>query len=111
MEGSIIGSATAISGVLVRITYRQWAHILENHDYMAGNLDIVLETLSGPDFIAKGWKDELIALRHYFKTNITEKSAAVVYKELSENNDGFVITAFLTSKPQKVLKRGILWQK
>lgn len=71
MEGSIIGSATAISGVLVRITYRQWAHILENHDYMAGNLDIVLETLSEPDFITKGWKDELIALRHYPKTNIT----------------------------------------
>jgi hypothetical protein len=53
----------------------------------------------------------LIALKHYPKTNITEKDAAVVYKELSENSDGFVITAFLTSKPQKILKRGILWQK
>jgi hypothetical protein len=77
---------------------------------MAGNLDLALETLSDPDFIAQGWSDELIAMRHYPKTSITEKDAAVVYKELSEG-DGFVITAFLTSKPQKILKLSILWQK
>ena len=35
-----------------------------------------------------------------------EKSAAVVYKELPENNDGFVIHCFSNIlKPQKVLKR------
>ncbi len=111
MEGNTISTATAISGIAIRVTFRQWAHILENHDYMAGNLDIVLETLSEPDFIAKGWQDELIALKHYSTTNITEKDAAVIYKELPEKIDGFVITAFLTSKPQKILKRGILWQK
>jgi len=110
MEENTIGVASAISGALIRVTYRQWAHILESHDYMAGNLDLVLETLSKPDFIAKGWSDELIALRHYPKTSIMEKDAAVVYKELSER-DGFVITAFLTSKPQKIIRRGILWQK
>jgi hypothetical protein len=110
MEENTIGVASAISGALIRITYRQWAHVLENHDYMAGNLDLVLETLSDPNFIAQGGSDELIAMRHYPKTSITEKDAVVVYKEVSEN-DGFVITAFLTSKPQKILKRGILWQK
>jgi hypothetical protein len=110
MEENTIGVASAINGALIRIPYRQWAHILENHDYMAGNLDLVLETLSDPDFVAQGWSDELIAIRHYPKTSITEKDAVVVYKEVSEN-DGFVITDFLTSKPQKILKRGILWQK
>jgi len=33
----------------------------------------------------------------------------VVYKELE--NDGFIITAFITKKVDKVLKRGIVWQK
>ena len=110
MEENTIGVAIAIGGVIIRIPYRQWAHILESHDYMAGNLDIVLDTLSDPDFIANGWSNELIALRHYPKTNITEKDAVVVYKELS-GTDGFVITAFLMSKPQKILRRGIVWQK
>jgi hypothetical protein len=62
MEENTIGVANAISGVLIRIPYRQWAHILENHDYMAGNLDLVLETLSDQDFVAQGWSDELITI-------------------------------------------------
>ena len=32
-----------------------------------------------------------------------------VYKELE--NDGFIITAFITKKIDKVLRRGIVWQK
>lgn len=78
MEENTISIASAISGALIRITYRQWAHILENHDYIAGNLNLVLETLSDPDFLAPGWSDELIAIRHYPKTSITEKDVAVV---------------------------------
>ncbi len=29
-------------GVPLRITAERWAHIVENHDYMAGNLGVVL---------------------------------------------------------------------
>ena len=75
----------------IRLTYKQWSHITENHDYMAG------------------WTDELIALKHYPKTVISRKDAVVIYKQLK--NDGFVITAFLTSSCEKIIKRGILWQK
>jgi hypothetical protein len=100
---------TSKNGVPIRLTYEQWTHVAEAHDYMAGNLDIVLETLSDPDYIISGWTDELIALKHYPKTNITEKHAVVVYKETEI--DGFIITAFMTSKPHKIIKRGILWQK
>lgn len=63
----------SISGTPIRITHQQWAHITENHDYMAGCLDMVIETVSDPDLIANGWTDEKIALRHYPKTPITEK--------------------------------------
>ena len=99
----------SVNNVPIRLTHKQWAHLVESHDYMAGNVDIVLETLAEPDFVAQGWREELIALRHYPKTVITEKHAVVVYRELAA--DGFVITAFFTSRPDKILKRGVIWQK
>lgn len=81
---------------------------IESHDYMAGNLDLVLETVENPDYIVRGWTDELIALKHYKKTSISEKYVVVVYKE---GKEGFIITAFMTSKQNKILKRGVIWQK
>ncbi|GBL12193.1 hypothetical protein MSj_03707 [Microcystis aeruginosa Sj] len=77
--------------------------------YMAGCIDMVLETIAEPDLIVKGWTDELIALKHYPKTVISRKDTVVIYKQLK--NDGFVITAFLTSSCEKIIKRGILWQQ
>lgn len=62
---------------------------------MAGNRDIVLETLENPDIIVGGVKDEFIAIKRYAKTSISKKHAVVIYKE--HENDGFVITAFMTS--------------
>jgi len=100
----------SINNVPIRLTYRQWAHITENHDYMAGCLDLVIETLSEPDLIVKGWTDELLAVRHYPQTVITEKHVVVIYKEITET-DGFAVTAFMTSKLSKLLKRGVLWQR
>ncbi len=105
----IIEVVVSKNKIPIRITHKQWSHITENHDYMAGCIDVVLETLAEPDLIVKGWTDELVALKHYNKTVISQKDAVVIYKELS--NDGFVITAFLTSSPEKIIKRGILWQK
>jgi len=104
----ILGVAISKSGVSIRLTYKQWTHIIESHDYMAGNLDLVLETVENPDYIVRGWTDEQIALKHYKKTSISEKYVVVIYKE---GEEGFIITAFMTSKQDKILKRGIIWQK
>jgi hypothetical protein len=50
-----------------------------------------------------------LALRAYASTNITRKTAVVVYREEEE---GFLITAFFTSKPDRIEKRGdILWSQ
>ena len=76
---------------------------------MAGNQDMVFETLENPDSIIDGGKDELIAIRHYVHTSISEKHAVVIYKE--QQNDWFVITAFMTSKPEKIIKKGVIWNK
>jgi hypothetical protein len=76
---------------------------------MAGNQDIVFETLENPDIIVSVEKNEFIVIRHYIKTIISEKHAIVVYRE--EENDGFVITAFMTSKPEKIIKKGVIWKR
>ncbi len=75
---------------------------------MAGNMDKVMETVNMPDCIVKGIKEEQIALKHYPVTNINEKHCVVVYKE---NGDGFIITAFFTSKPETIKKRGVIWHR
>lgn len=66
-------------------------------------------TIENPDYIVQGEKNELIAMRHYKKTSISEKNMVVIYKETRD--DGFVVTAFLTSKPDKISKRGLVWKK
>jgi hypothetical protein len=40
---------------------------------MAGNLDLVLESIENPDYTVRGWTDELIALKYYEKTSISDK--------------------------------------
>jgi len=94
--------------ILLELPYQRTAHIIESHDYMAGNLDLVLESIENPDYIVRGWTDELIALKYYEKTSISDKYVVVVYKEGTE---GFIITAFMTSKQDKILKRGVIWAK
>jgi len=108
-KSNVIEIVDSRNNVPIRLTYKQWAHIVEAHDYMSGCLDTVIETLSDPDCVVRGWTDELIALKHYTNTVISEKTAVVVYKE--ENHGGFVITAFMTSRPEQISRRGILWQK
>jgi hypothetical protein len=70
---------------------------------MSGNWDKVLETLADPSQVIEGGQGESLALRTYEKTNITQKTCVVVYRD---EVDGFLITAFMTSKPEKVEKKG-----
>ena len=85
----MIGTAVSKNGVPIRLTEERWFHIVENHDELAGLSNEVLLTVEDPDFIVKGWTDELLAVR---KIN----ELVVVYKELE--NDGFIITAFITKE-------------
>jgi len=78
----MIGIAVSKNGIPVRLTEERWFHIVENHDELAGLSDEVLLTVEDPDFIVKGWIDELLAIR-----KIDQKHIVVVYKEVG--NDGF----------------------
>lgn len=96
---------TSVNGVPIRLTDERWFHIVENHDELAGLAYEVLTAVAEPDFITKGWQDELLAVRR-----INRKYLVVVYKELGRE-DGFIITAFITTKIHQIKRRKILWPK
>ena len=96
---------TSKNGVSIRLTEERWFHITENHDDLAGHYDDVLYAIEDPDYIMEGYKKALIALKKFTKTRLL----AVVYKEVSRE-DGFVITAYLTSR-LNLEREVILWQK
>jgi len=93
------------NGIPIRLTEERWFHIIENHDDLAGYYDDVLYTIEDPDYIIEGYRKALIALKKVTKS----KFLAVVYREVSKE-DGFVITAYFTSKIN--LEREVVrWQK
>ncbi len=107
----VLAEIISKDGVPLRITAERWAHIIENHDYMAGSLDKVIETLQDPDYIVRGDKGTKMALKYYPTTAISEKELIAIYREMS-TADGFLITAFLTSKGQRLRRKGmVLWRK
>ena len=97
--------ARSKSGAQVRLPSERWAHIVEHHDDLAGYRDRVMETLEEPDAVARGKMGELLALKR-----IDTRTLVVVYREASKA-DGFVITAFLTTEPERIRRRGLIWQK
>ena len=109
MTDQVLQRVRSVHGNIIRITATQWVHITEAHDYMSGNLDKVLETLSEPTHVLAGERGELLALREYAHTSITRKTVIVVYRD---EPDGFVITAFFTSRPDRIEKtRERIWPR
>jgi len=106
---SVIGVSVSKNKVVVRLTTERWLHIVESHNYMAGFSHEVLEAINDPDYLIAGEKGELLAIRFYEETNLGPKHLVAIYKET--NKRGFVITSFMTSKIDKLLRRKILWQK
>lgn len=93
----------SVNGVLVRLPDERWAHITEEHCEMAGLRLDVLETVSEPDRVLAGQYGALMAVRE-MKTG---KHLVVVYNE--EKDDGFIITAFLTRRVNRLSRRRQVW--
>ena len=87
----------------IRLTDERWSHITEEHTELAGMKLEVLETISEPTRILAGRFGELLAVREVSP----EKHLVVVYRELQ--SDGFIITAFMTSKTRSLERRLKLW--
>lgn len=101
----MIGYSISKNGVKIRLPEKRWLHITESHDYMSGLSDFVLETINNPDEIIEGKKRELIAIKRF-----NNKYIVAIYREVN-NEDGFVITAFLTSEIERIRKgRKLIWK-
>jgi hypothetical protein len=88
------------------LTEERWLHITEEHSEMAGYYFEVLEAVEEPEAIYAGKAGECIAVREMEK----DKYIVVIYRELGEE-DGFVITAFLTRRRKKLEKRRKIWEQ
>jgi len=98
------------NGIPIRLTSERWTHITSSHTDMNDNKDLLLKTVENPDMILKGVDGELRAVRFYQKTHLGPKYLMVAYKELSYGA-AFIITAYKTSKVDKIVKRGVIWKK
>ncbi len=95
--------AISVHGIPVRLPYERWYHIIENHDELASHFYDVLEVVENPDFVARGNRGTLKAVKNTGK----DTWLVVVYKETSRT-DGFIITAyFLGKKP----KGEVIWRR
>ncbi len=93
----------SVNNIPIRLTDERWAHITEEHCELAGLRLEVLETVAKPDRVLAGGEGELLAVRELSPG----KHLVAIYRELAQ--DGFIITAFLTSKTKTLEKRKLLW--
>lgn len=91
------------NGVLIRLTDERWAHIIDEHAELASMQQEVLDSVGQPERILAGKEGELLAVREVE----TGKCLVVVYAELE--NDGFIITGFLTRRIRSLNTRKQVW--
>jgi hypothetical protein len=83
----------------------RWFHITEEHSEMAGCYFEVLEAVREPDAVSAGTYGELLAVK---QVEPAGRYMVVVYRELTDE-DGFVITAFFTSRIARIERRAKVW--
>ena len=109
----IVFVAESVAKRRIRLTQKVWVEkICLEHPELAKRPEYIAEvqrTIEDPDYIVAGWHGEVLALRLCATAPNRPKHLCVVYREL--NGDGFVITAFFTSRLLSFLKRGVLWQR
>jgi hypothetical protein len=91
-------------GILVRLTDERWEHIITGHCELINCRDKLLEAINEPEALYEGRNGEYLAVKEFNES----KKIIVVYSELIENN-GFVITAYITSKIGKIEKLKRIW--
>jgi hypothetical protein len=90
-------NALSRDGATIRISKERWAHVASQHPEMADQQEQVVATVSDPDRLQAGDTGEILAIRWYERTPLTSKFLVVAYRE-TDSRDGFVLTAYLTSR-------------
>jgi hypothetical protein len=95
------------NNIPIRLTDERWSHITEEHGELAGMKLDILDVVYNPSCILLGNKGEFFAVRELYEG----KYIIVVYKEIEEKNDGFIITAFFSTKLNSLKRRKKLWPR
>jgi len=94
-------------GKPVRITRERMEHMYRHHPELKEGMHYIEETITSPEMIQEGRKDELLAIKLFDRTPVSRnKYAVVVYTNRYE--DDFIITAYFTRRPST--RRKILWR-
>jgi len=87
--------ARSKNNLLIRLTDERIQHILVKHLEIRNCISWINDTIEIPDLILAGDFGELLAVKLYSKTPVTNnKFLTVVYKESEE--DGFILTAYFS---------------
>ena len=100
----------SVNRVPIRLTQERWSHIVTRHPELKKYQSRLLETISNPDFAAKGLHGELKAAKLYRDFQMGPRYLVVMYRE-DTSADGFIITARISSDVGNTIRRGIIWQK
>lgn len=92
--------AMSRNGVWVRLPAERWQHIAEEHPELASLRAAVLEAVGSAEYVLEGYGGERLAVRRLD----SGKALVVAYREV-DSQDGFVITAFITSRVAAIFKR------
>ena len=101
----MVETATSKNGVPIRLTAERWSHVTEEHCELAGYRLEVLQCVSDPERVLAGGAGELMAVRQLE----SGKWLVAVYRE--SQDDGFIITAFLTRRIRSLQRRRQIWPR
>ena len=92
------------SGVPIRLPSEWWERICVSHPELQGQKDAVVACVAMPEKVLVGDTSELLAVRQISGG----RYIVVVYREASRE-DGFVLTAFLTTRSEQFERRKRVW--
>ncbi|MDY0279127.1 MAG: hypothetical protein EOM59_13425 [Clostridia bacterium] len=101
-------SVFSVHNIPVRLTNERWRHISVGHPEMADYIDQILDCVENPEIVYKGSVEEFLAVKSL--DNEKSKFIVVVYKE-TDDNDGFIITSFITNKLGYLNNEQVLWKQ
>ena len=93
----------SVDGVPIRLTDTQWEHILEEHPYMNGYYQAMLDCINYPEFVLRGRKGSKGAVLNVGR----KKWLHVFYRQLNKTG-GFIITAYIKNDYDEDL---IIWRR
>ena len=95
----------SVDGVPIRLSAERWVHIVEHHDDLAGHYHSVLEAVSVPDAVYEGDGGALLAEKRF-----GSRWLVAAYRQVTAS-DGFVITAFFTTRMRQIERRRLVWKR